>query len=57
MKDESRDTTVLFTQFKSHLAKIGVHCPKKVRDKAFFFKSRDNMIKESRGSVGEIASP
>ena len=42
------------TQLKSHLAKIGGHCPSEGGDKAFFCISRDYMISESRDSVGEI---
>ena len=44
------------TQFKSHLAKIGGHCPCEGRDKAFFCISRDHLINESHDSVGEIPS-
>ena len=44
------------TQLKSHLAKIGDHCPSEGGDKAFFCKSRDHMINESHDLVGEIPS-
>ena len=43
------------TQLKSHLAKIGDHCPSEGRDKAFLI-SRDQIINESRDSVGQIPS-
>ena len=57
MKDESRDSMLFFSQLKSNLAKIGSHCTKKVGHKDIFWKSRDNMINESRGLVCEIPSP
>ena len=44
-------------QLKSHLAKIGSHCPSEVGDKAFFSILRNHMINESRDLVGEIPSP
>ena len=45
------------TQLKSHLAKIGDHCPSEDGDKAFFFNiTCDQMINESRDSVGQIPS-
>ena len=47
----------LSTQLKSHLAKIGDHCPSEGGDKEFFLISRDHMINESIDSVREIPSP
>ena len=44
------------TQLKSHPTKIGGHCPSKGGDKAFFCISRDHIINDLRGSVGEIPS-
>ena len=43
------------TQRKSHLTKIGDHCPSAGGDKAFLIL-RDQMINESRDSVGQIPS-
>ena len=43
-------------QLKAHLGKIGGHCPSDGGGKVFCI-SRDHMINESRGSVGEILSP
>ena len=36
MIDESRDSMVVVTQRKSHLAKIGDPCPSEDGDKGFF---------------------
>ena len=44
------------TQFKSHLAKIGSHCPSEGGDKDISI-SLDRMINESVDSVAEISSP
>ena len=38
------------TQFKSHLAKTGGHCPSKGGDN-FFYMSRDHRVNESRDPV------
>ena len=45
------------TQLKSHLAKIGGHCPGEGGDKALFCISCEYMINESRDLMGEISSP
>ena len=39
------------TRLKSHLAKIGGHCPSEDGDKGFFLISRDHLINESRDSM------
>ena len=39
------------SQLKSHIVKIGGHCPNEGKDKDFFCISRDHMINESRESV------
>ena len=44
------------TQLKSHLAKIGGHCPSEGGDKVFLI-SRDYMINKSRDSIGSTLSP
>ena len=44
------------TQHKSHLAKIGGHCPSEGGDKVFLI-SRDYMINKSRDSIGSTLSP
>ena len=45
------------TWLRSHLAKIGGHCPSEGADKALFLISRDHMINESGDSMDEIPSP
>ena len=44
------------TQLKSHLAKIGDHCPSEGGEKSFLLISHDHMINESRDSVDQIPS-
>ena len=44
------------TQLKSHLAKIGDHCPSEGGEKSFLLISHDHMINESRDSVDKILS-
>ena len=56
LRDEPHDE-LWSTQLKSHVAKIGGHCPSEGGHQAFFCISRNHMITESSDLVGEIPDP